>query len=1131
MAKRTLFLVLIILLAAGLTHGQEKFFGKNKVQYRQFEWQYLQTRHFDIYFADQMYETGKFASTVLESAYVIVSEQLDYRLSKRVPVFIYNSPNDFQQTNIISSLLGEGVGGFTEAFKTRIALPFNGSTEDFRHVLHHELTHAITYDMLYGNMFSSLLSRQRLFDLPLWFAEGYAEYSSRFGWDYFADMVVRDATINNYLAPPEYIYGYLAYKQGQAMIKFIVDNYGEQKVGEFLAKGKVLLTANKAMKASSGIELKEFYEDFAKEMKRRYWPEIAKRKEPGEIAKPLTDHTKDGSGFNGNPIFSPKGDRLAIFSDRSDYTEVYLISAIDGKVIDRLVKAQRSGDLESLHSYLSGITFSPDGNEIAFVVKSQGLDALYFLTVNDKKIYQRKKFEFNSILEPVWSPDGTKIAFSALDGRERDIIIYDIENDETYNLKKDTWDDIEPSWFPDSKRLAFTSNRPHPDNDFITNGDYTPDDSLDYRTIYSPQDYGNYSLFTIDVETGNIEPILCGVGQNRSPEVAPDGKRVLFVSNRNGIDNLYITHLDRVATYAITDVLTGIDNPSWSPDGDRIAFSSFSKGGYDVYLLKDIEAVGDYGVLEPTDYVRGLYDKPKDGPYTYDDEEVEEEAEDDDTAGEPGESALTAHESAAVEDTVVASVEEPVETTAVDTVEIAGEPVEIAADTTEADTAEVADSDIEEPSPEPDTTRIEDGDYVFVSDKPEVDPLDTIFADVTYEQPRNKYMEDMEKRESEFDSIATVSVLPSGEYKVHDYKVKFTPDYVNGGFSYDTFFGLRGQSAFVFSDYLGDHQIYLITDLVNTIDQTNIQLYYFYNKKRTNLGVGVFHTKNYYYDSNDFLFSDRFYGFQGYLSRPFSKFLRFEAYASQYFIDRKYHDAIDPRPDRSSKVTTAGIGLVQDNIVWGITGPLNGRRSRLDLEAAIDLFDESDISYYAAEVDYRKYWHIKSLFSFAFRFSGGASWGDSPKRYFLGGTSNKIGNTTVDAEVYDVENLYFSQIVTPLRGYDYFDFSGDKYFLANFEFRYPFIDYLKMNFPLPLTIGYVTGNWFYDVGAVWEGSNFKGGTSQNGEARLQDIKTAFGFGIRANLGIFVLRYDLAWNTDYADVSAHPKSYFSIGADF
>ena len=1100
MAKKTLLIFLLILLAGGLVYGQDKYFGKNKVQYKQFEWQYIQTRHFDIYFADQMYETAKFASTALESAYVVVSEQLNYTLSRRVPVFIYNSPNDFQQTNIISSILSEGVGGFTEAFKNRIAIPFNGSTEDFRHVLHHELTHAVTYDMLFGNMFSSLLSRQRLFDLPLWFAEGYAEYSSRYGWDYFADMVVRDATINNYLTPPEYLGGYLAYKQGQAMVNYIVENYGEQKLGEFLSKGKVLLTSNKALKASVGIDQKSLFEDFSKEMKRRYWPEIARRKEPGEIGKALTDHTKDGSGFNGNPIFSPKGDRLAIFSDRSDYIEVYLVSAVDGKVIDRLVKAERSGDLESLHSYLSGITFSPDGEKIAFVVKSKGQDALYFLTVRNKKIYKRKKFDFNSILEPVWSPDGKKILFSALDGRKRDVIVYDIENDLTHHLKNDIFDDVEPSWFPDSRRIAFSSNRPHPDNDFILNNpEYTPEDSLDWWTIYSKFEYANYSLFMADLETDEIKPILCGPGQNRSPEVAPDGERIAFVSNRNGIDNLYITLLDGSSTFAITDALTGIDNPSWSPDGDRIAFSSFSKGGFDVYILKDIEAVGENGVLEPTDFVKGVYGNAQE-------KFVKEHKEKEDAE----ESALTAHAEAAAEDSSVAAE-----------IDEGSEADELPTDST----GEIT----EEPKPQTDTTRIEDGDYIFVSDKPGPDPLDTLFSDVSFERETPRRAE--KEKTNVFDSVASINTLPSGEFKVHDYKVKFTPDYVNGGFSYDTFFGLQGQSVFVFSDYLGDHQIYLVTDLVNTIDQTNLQVYYLYNKLRTNYGIGAFHTKNYYLDNNDFLFSDRFYGFQGYLSRPFSTFFRVEAFASQYFIDRKYHDAIDPRPNRSSKVTTAAIGLVQDNIIWGITGPLNGRRSRLDLEGAIDLFNESDISYYAAELDYRRYWHLKSLFSLAFRFSGGASWGDTPKRYFLGGTSNKIGNTTVDAEVYDVENLYFSQIVTPLRGYDYFDFSGDKYFLANFEFRYPFVDYLKMNFPLPLTIGYVTGNWFYDIGAVWEGSNFKGGTSKDGTSRLNDIKSAFGFGIRANLGIFVLRYDLAWNTDLADIAAHPKSYFSIGADF
>nr|MBN2277444.1 PD40 domain-containing protein [candidate division Zixibacteria bacterium] len=1090
MIKKIFILSFLIFLCIGAANGQTRFFGQNKVQYKAFEWQYLQTRHFDVYFADQMYETAKFSATVLESAYVIISDQLNYHIHRRIPVFIYNSPNDFQQTNITSGLLPEGVGGFTEVFKNRITVPFNGSTADLRHVLHHELTHAVTFDMLFGNIFSSLISRQRFFEMPLWLAEGYAEYSSRFGWDYQADMVVRDATINNYLAPLEYISGYMAYKEGQALINFIADNYGERKIGEIFAKGKIHLTINKALKSSLGITSKELYEEFSKEMKRRYWPDIAKRQEAKEFSRALTNHSEDGSGFNGNPIFSPKGDRLAIFSTRKDYTEVYLISAIDGKEIDRLVKAERSGDLESLHSYYSGITFSPDGEEIAFVAKSHGRDAIYFLTIKDKNIYQRKFFEFNSILHPHWSPDGKKIAFAALNGRQRNIVVYDIENNKTYNLTDDTYDDDHPSWFPDSKHLAFSSDRPHPDNAFIVNNpDYQPTDSLDYRKIYSPFGYGNYNLFMVDIDDKSVFPIHAGPGINTEPDVAPDGKTVCFVSNRNGIDNLYIAFIDSSTVFPITDILTGANAPSWSPDGKQIAFQSFNKGGFDIFVLKDWKDAIKNGRLEPTDFMKGKYD--------YHQTEIAKE-----------------------DSTKLIDIAEVSDSTASDDSLVTATAPETGDSTTTPEPAHV------------DTTRIEGGDFVFVSnpDEGSDDPLAGLFEPVHKDTSSMNYLEPEEK--AVFDSIATVNKLPSGEYKVHDYRVKFTPDYVNGGFSYDTFYGLQGNSIFVFSDYLGDHQIYLITDLVNTIDQTNLQVYYFYNRMRTNYGVGLFHTKNYYIDAYDYLFSDRMYGFQGYMSRPFSQFFRVEGVVAQYFIDRKYHDADDIREDRSAKVSTATLSLVQDNIIWGITGPLNGRRSRLDFDIAYDLFgSDPNISFYATEFDYRKYWHIKGLFSFAVRGSAGISWGDTPKRYFLGGTPNKIENTTIDAEVYDVENLYFSETITPLRGYEYFDFSGDRYFLANFEFRYPFVDYLKMNFPLPMTIGYVTGNIFYDIGSAWNDSTgFKGATSQ-GDNRLVDIKSSFGFGIRANLGIFVLRYDLAWATDLATVAAHPKYYFSIGADF
>lgn len=1133
MRQKFITAVVLLVCMAGAASGQETSFGKNKVQYKNFEWFYIQTRHFDIHYYENAYPTAKFTAAVLESSYVEISKELNYHIQRRVPIFLYNSHSDFQQTNIYPALIPEGVGGFTEAFKNRIVIPFTGSYEDLRHVLHHELTHAVVYDMVYGNLLGAIISRQRLFDVPLWFAEGYAEYSSRHGWDYFSDMFVRDATINGYLAPPDYLGGFLAYKQGQAMVKYIADKYGEEKLGELLQKGRIHLTMGKAIKAALGIEEKDFWEDFAKEMKRRYWPQIAERKEADEIALQLTKAREDGSYFNEQPTYSPEGDKIAIFSDKGDNTAIVLISPTDGKVLDRLIKGERSADLESLHSYVSGMSFSPDGRKIVFVAKSKGKDALMFLDVRKKKIYQRKRLDFYNVVSPSWSPDGRSIAFSALDGYKRDLYLYNVETEEITQITDDRYDDGYPSWLPNSSGIVFQSDRPHPStpvldpmgHPYVRSGAFKPGDFA----------YGDYNLFKIEISNKRISPVEVGPGANRNPKVSPDGSMVAFVSNRNGIDNLYIGYLDSTEYYAVTDILTGVQTMSWAPDSKKIAFSAFFQGGFDIFVLKDMVPAGENGVLSATDFVLGKYNlldsagvpiaaKSKTGSTVLAAAQVGAASMEPQTADTAKTTdSVLAVDSTLPNDSLTIATADTTKPIVVDTLAVA------AADSSKSPTTDTLAAQTEKVK---DSTGIVGDEYVYVSSR-RPDPLDSLFDDIRSDDTTgDDYRNSMPKEPALFDSVQ--GILPSGEYTINKYKVKFTPDYVGGGFAYDTFFGLRGQSYFVFSDYLGNHQIYLATDLVNTIDQSNVQAYYFNNTKRLNWGGGLFHTKNYYLDPSDYLFSDRFYGFQAFLSRPFSTFSRVELVAAQYFIDRRYYDFDDPHfgDNRSSKVTTASLSYVTDNVLWGMTGPVSGRRTKVSLTSGINLFDTRDIEFYSLEADYRKYWHLGKQFSFAFRAAGGGSTGSTPKQYFLGGTTNWIGNRTLDAEVYDVENLYFSDVVTPLRGVEYYDLSGNRFGLVNMEFRFPMIQYFVMRFPLPIVIANVQGAIFTDMGAAWFDNQFKGGTSADGRDRLRDIKTGFGFGMRANLFNFMLlRYDVAWQTDFYDVSDRPKHYFSFGADF
>ncbi|MBU1882072.1 biopolymer transporter Tol, partial [bacterium] len=218
--KISLLLTIAALASIGL-HSEASGFGKNKVQYFTPEWSYIQSEHFDVYFPQSGLTIAEFVAQTAEDAYVELSASYNYELRERISIITYPSHNSFQATNVTFSSPEEGVGGFTEFFKNRVVIPYEGSYEQLRHVTHHELAHAVMLEMIYGGGIGSLLSSLSRMPLPLWFIEGLAEYESRHGWDTDSDLFMRDATINGYLPPISEMGGYLNYKGGQSVLYYI----------------------------------------------------------------------------------------------------------------------------------------------------------------------------------------------------------------------------------------------------------------------------------------------------------------------------------------------------------------------------------------------------------------------------------------------------------------------------------------------------------------------------------------------------------------------------------------------------------------------------------------------------------------------------------------------------------------------------------------------------------------------------------------------------------------------------------------------------------------------------------------------------------------------------------------------
>ena len=376
--------------------GRAQYFGKNKVQYRDFDWRYVQSRHFDVYYYDDQKHLAEFTADVAESSYVELKRDLRHDIEKRIPILVYNGHNDFQQTNASQELISESVGGFTEFLKDRIVIPFQGNYDEFRHVIHHELTHAYMLQVFYGGGVGSMLTGMTRFQLPLWLVEGLAEYES-LGWDTDSDMYMRDATINGYVPPISQMYGYLVYKGGQSVLNYIAEKYGSPKIGEILASARIHKSVDRGFKQTIGVDLEELSKRWQKYLRKNYWPDIENRDEPEDMAKRLTDHTKKQHFLNNSPALSPRGDRLVFISDQSDYMDIYVMRAIDGKITGKLVKGQRSDLFENLHWLRPGMDWSPDGSRVIFAAKSGAQDAIYIVQVDSKKILHQLVFDLSLI--------------------------------------------------------------------------------------------------------------------------------------------------------------------------------------------------------------------------------------------------------------------------------------------------------------------------------------------------------------------------------------------------------------------------------------------------------------------------------------------------------------------------------------------------------------------------------------------------------------------------------------------------------------------------------------------------------------------------------------------------------------
>ena len=277
---------------------------------------------------------------------------------------------------------------------------------------------------------------------------------------------------------------------------------------------------------------------------------------------------------------------------------------------------------------------SPDGARIAFVSTRDGNKELYVMR-SDGAGQTRLTITKADEEDPDWSPDGKRIAFTSMRDGNEEIYVIDvrcqmlddsgacipnpvsslssnIQHPVPIRLTDGPVMDAIPVWSPDGKKILFVSMRDgnpelyllsigsqsspasiiqhpvpirltdHPANDGLDSHLWSPDGK---QIVFVSERDLNLEIYGMASNGSGVHNVTSNPATDDGPVGSPDGRSIVFVSDRSGGQEIYRMAMDGSEVMQLTT--TGGDHfwPVWSPDGKQIAFTSTRDGNPEIYVM------------------------------------------------------------------------------------------------------------------------------------------------------------------------------------------------------------------------------------------------------------------------------------------------------------------------------------------------------------------------------------------------------------------------------------------------------------------------------------------------------------------------------------------------------------------
>src|SRR5262245_46379267 len=264
------------------------YYGKNKVAYDSFAWRIYKSPHFELYYYPEFEQHLSRIASYAESSYQKVSSGLKHEISTPIPIILYKTHSEFEQTNLFPTFVPEAVGAFAEPVRGRMVLPIDEPPDKLQGLITHELTHIFEYDIIPRN----LVQRQ----VPLWVDEGLSDYM-RGTWEALDLMSLRDAAVTDQIPKlSRFNVDYegvsnprLIYNMGHAAFECIEARYGKEGIRQFLYTFRKNIVAGgleDIYQQAFKIKPQDFDDAFDKWLKERFKP-FRDKQRPSDYGRDL----------------------------------------------------------------------------------------------------------------------------------------------------------------------------------------------------------------------------------------------------------------------------------------------------------------------------------------------------------------------------------------------------------------------------------------------------------------------------------------------------------------------------------------------------------------------------------------------------------------------------------------------------------------------------------------------------------------------------------------------------------------------------------------------------------------------------------------------------------------------------